>query len=286
MTQTKQYRNGANIEIRAVDEGSRQFTARVVNYNVVDSYGTVWLPGCFTESLQRKLPKVVWAHDWTKPIGKVISFDDTPEHLDVTVQLDDFEDVPLARQCFSQLKSGSMDEFSFGFVREEWTYVENAPDLPGAIETMTKARMDEVSPVLVGAVPNTQLLSTRSAERVARSDAASLLTRVAAGAMPLSEALRVLESPVSAETGSVTEGQPTEESKVDDLTALISSLTPEQIAAFSAVLSKQNSSEDGAQGADDAEQGEPAGEGETSTEAEVDPVDDLDIDAALLLTNK
>lgn len=199
MTQTivKQYRGMPGAEVRGVDEGKRQFVARVVNYNVVDSYGSVWAPGCFADSLKRKMPKVVWAHDWSDPIGIVVDYKDSPEGLDVTVQLDDFADVPRARQCFSQLKSGSMDEFSFGFAREEWSYVDGYAEdaeFPGATEILTRARLDEVSPVLVGAVPNTALLSTRSAERMQRSDAAMLLTRVAAGAMPLSDALRALEA--------------------------------------------------------------------------------------------
>ena len=198
-TQTivKQYRGMPGVEIRSVDEGKRQFVARVCNYNVVDSYGSVWAPGCFAESLKRKMPKVVWAHDWSDPIGIVIAYKDSADGLDVTVQLDDFADVPRARQCFSQLKSGSMDEFSFGFAREEWSFVDGYAEdaeFPGATEILTRARLDEVSPVLVGAVPNTALLSTRSAERMQRSDAAMLLTRVAAGAMPLSDALRALEA--------------------------------------------------------------------------------------------
>lgn len=182
-------------EIRGIDEEKRQFTARVVNYNVVDSYGSVWAPGVFTRSLERKLPKVTWGHDWLDPIGVVIESTDRADGLDLRVQLDDFDAVPRARQAFAQLKSGSMDEFSFGFKREEWS--EKREDLAPfegqqyrARELMTEARMDEMSLVLVGAVPGTKVLDVRSQEVV--SDAVTLLTEVRAGRLSVDDAVRQL----------------------------------------------------------------------------------------------
>lgn len=37
-----------------------------------DSVGDIILPGAFNGSLKRRLPRVVWGHDWNHPIGKVL----------------------------------------------------------------------------------------------------------------------------------------------------------------------------------------------------------------------
>ncbi|GAA1712302.1 hypothetical protein GCM10009765_71770 [Fodinicola feengrottensis] len=203
MTKHEQ-RSLPGVELRALDEEKRQFTARVCSYGVADSYGSVWAPGVFTRGLQQKLPKCAWGHDWTEVIGRGISYEEHPDGLDMTVQLDDFDAVPKARQAWAQLKSGSMDEFSFGFARQQWSEKRDDLELygPDARELMTEARMDEISLVLKGAVPGTRLLSTRSEARMSRESAADLLTRVAAGAMPLVEALRALDAEDRAEAPS------------------------------------------------------------------------------------
>jgi len=199
MTRIERRALAGKPDASALDEEKRQFTARVVNYGVVDSYGSVWQAGCFTRSLQRKLPKVTWGHDWLDPIGVVIGYEERADGLDLTVQLDDFDAVPRARQAYAQLKSGSMDEFSFGFQRQEWT--EKREDLAKydgqehrAVELMTEARMDEMSPVLVGAVPGTKTLSVRSDKD--HSSVVDVLTAVSRSEMRVQDALRALTSSV------------------------------------------------------------------------------------------
>lgn len=180
--------------VRMAGDGAEgQFEARVCNYNVADSYGTVWQPGCFADALREKLPKVVWGHDWHEPIGRVVDYRDSPEGLDVIVQLSDFEAVPRARQCWVQLRDGDLTDFSFGFERREWTMVaRDEADQYGelvATEFMARAGLDEVSPVLVGAVPGTALIGVRDDQQVPAQTAAAVLTRLGAGEIDLHEAL-------------------------------------------------------------------------------------------------
>lgn len=196
----RQWRQAQQGEVRVVGDGSeRQFDAIVCVYGVTDDYGTMWMPGCFTASLTRKLPKCVYHHQWSEPIGRVVSFDDTTERLQVRVQLDDFAAVPRARQVWVQLQAGedgaaTLDEFSFGFMREEWTISANDED--EWAERMIRAQLDEVSPVLVGAVPGTKTLAVRSVDAEGTVDvqqAAQLATRLAAGDIDLAEALTSLK---------------------------------------------------------------------------------------------
>lgn len=156
------------LEIRVVgDESKREVVARVVNYNVADTYGTVWRPGCFGDGLRARLPKIAWTHDWSEPIGRVVDFQDGDEGLDLTLKFSDFDAVPQARRAYVQIRDGDIDQFSIGFDRKEWIPVpEDEQAAYGdyiAWEYMQRAVIEEVSPVLVGSVPGTKPLAIRSA---------------------------------------------------------------------------------------------------------------------------
>lgn len=182
---------GGQHEVRVVDEGKRQFIARVLTYNTIDDYGTIWLPGCFDESLATRMPRVAWAHQWSEPIGRYIEVvTNDGKVLELLGQLDDFDDVPRARQCYSQMQSKTIDQFSVGFTRQKWTNVDDeSKRAQGAYEEMVKALLDEASPVLVGAVPGTALVAVRAARGKVDLDAVvELARRVKSGDLTLEEA--------------------------------------------------------------------------------------------------
>lgn len=167
MSETRRAPGAQFRAVRAQGGSKRQFVCRALTYNTIDSYGTRWLPGCFAESLRQKLPVVAWSHSWDEPIGRYIEVvRDDATALELVGQLDDFDDVPRARQAYSQMQSGTITDFSVGFTRQKWTNVDDASlRALGCYEEMVKAGLDEVSPVIVGAVPGTALLATRSARR-------------------------------------------------------------------------------------------------------------------------
>lgn len=167
----REFRSIALTEIRVVSDAGAppSFWARVCNYDVPDSYGTEWAPGVFADSFASKLPKCVWGHDWLDPIGRVSEYVDSPDGMDVLVLLDDFDAVPRARQAYSQLQSGTMDEFSFAFERQE----QEPSPINAGVTRITKAIVSEVSPVLVGSVPGTHTISVRSDELAAFTAALS-----------------------------------------------------------------------------------------------------------------
>lgn len=188
---SRQTRLAKSAEFRVVGDGdAREFIARVLTYNTVDDYGTVWLPGCFDASLAERMPVVAWAHQWTEPIGRyveVVRNDD--EVLELLGRLDDFDDVPRARQAYSQFKSGTLDQFSVGFTRQKWSIIDDPDSAPaGAREEMIQALLDEVSPVLVGAVQGTSLLAVRAAGKVDIDQVVELARRVKAGELTHEEA--------------------------------------------------------------------------------------------------
>lgn len=137
----------------------RKFWARVVNYNVIDDYGTEFAPGVFTQGLAARMPRLLYGHNgWGNidcVLGRAIDSSEQPGGLDVLFEFDDPEYVPSVRQVAHQMMTGTLDQFSVGFVREA--------DENGQ-RRITQARLGEVSVVIEGAVPGTKLLAfTRSA---------------------------------------------------------------------------------------------------------------------------
>lgn len=198
----REYRAHRDIGFRVVGDGSaRQAWATVCTYGKVDDYGSVWEPGCWKESLEAKLPKVTWGHDWLDLIGRVTDYRDSKETLDLELQFSDFDAVPRARQAWTQLRDGDIDEFSFGFERKEWTTIDaegESKALPGATERIVRATMFETSPVLRGAVPGTKVLSVRAPARrrlegqVDVKVVLELARRLAAGEIDEAEAIEAV----------------------------------------------------------------------------------------------
>jgi HK97 family phage prohead protease len=191
-----EFRALARTEFRVADEVKRQVEVIPITYDRLDSYHTVWERGVFADSIARRAPRMCWGHDWRDPLGTMIDWQDGKEHPRALFQLDSFDDVPRARQAFAQIRSGTIDNFSVGFERIEDRAEEDSEKrwgVPDAVRIL-KATLDEVSPVLVGSVPGTATIGTRSTDRltVARSEFLGLVRNLRDGEMTLEDALRVL----------------------------------------------------------------------------------------------
>lgn len=155
-----QHRVVAGACVRAVESDVKGlFTAIVMRYQRIDTYNTMFMPGVFTKSLQTRLPRVAWGHDWTEPIGRVVRYEDTDKLLKVVGQLDDFDAVPMAKRAWAQMKSGTIDQFSVGFIEDQYR---KSAKYEGVIELFGDAELAEVSPVLLGSVPGTALVELRT----------------------------------------------------------------------------------------------------------------------------
>lgn len=179
-------------EVRAPGDG-RTFEAIVMRYGTLDDYETIFDPGCFTGSLEKRLPRITWSHDWTDVIGRVVDYKDSPETLTIVGELDDFDAVPRARQAYAQLTSGTVDQFSVGFRRTSTQDVEG-------VTHFTEATLDEIACVLSGAVPDTELVGVRSKMVTIRSGLVvpeslviDLAKQVSAGSLTQDEAKIALD---------------------------------------------------------------------------------------------
>jgi HK97 family phage prohead protease len=138
----------------------RRISARVLTYGTVDDYNTVFAPGVFSESLSRRMPKIVFSHNWDQPIGRWLDWEEDSRGLILHGELDDAEFVPLAGQVAYQLRVGTLDQFSVGFTRQADR--DGSEEYGPGVRVITKGELAETSPVLVGAVRGTELLAIRS----------------------------------------------------------------------------------------------------------------------------
>ena len=62
----------------AIDEAEGVVECFAAGIGNKDSVGDIILPGAFAKSLKRRMPRVVWGHDWNHPIGKVLEVYEVP----------------------------------------------------------------------------------------------------------------------------------------------------------------------------------------------------------------
>lgn len=158
------------VDFKVLNEDQGVFEAYVSVFDVIDHANERVKPGFFKASLEKRLPKVVFNHDWNRPIGKTLPGTEEryagderlPEGLRgygglyCVAQLN--LDVQDARDAFSHLKFGSLDEFSFGYD------VSRAVKAKDGVRDLLEGTTFEVSPVLIGCNPATQLVGVKAIE--------------------------------------------------------------------------------------------------------------------------
>lgn len=141
--------------------------AYVAIYGNVDSYNERIRFGAFKQTIVERMPKVVWSHDFQRPIGKTLAIrevpagsDELPEAIKANGGLYVKGQLALKTRdgldMYEHLAFGSIDEFSFGFE------VRNSDAGADGVTELTDIIMYEWSPVLVGANPLTQVVNVRS----------------------------------------------------------------------------------------------------------------------------
>jgi HK97 family phage prohead protease len=164
-------RDAIGGQIKDTDEGKGQVLV-TFPHDTVDTFKTTFDKEAFRESFQKRMPLMCWQHDLRDPIGHAIDAQVLPKSNDLIGQLDDFDSVPHAKRAWSQIHSGTITDFSFGFRQPRF---EPHPRHRG-VRNIRSAIMLEFSPVSVGSIPGAvatglreeEFMSERSAETIAR----------------------------------------------------------------------------------------------------------------------
>lgn len=140
----------------------------------VDRHGTIFDPMGVDLTAHKQNPVFLWMHDSggaglpTPPpdivIGRVVTYDQTPERLDIEVEFDDDGEDGLASTCFRKVKDGFLRMVSIGCsgAFDETTLVDGVE-----VPTCRHSELVECSLVIIG--------SNRAATKLNRAAVAKML---------------------------------------------------------------------------------------------------------------
>ena len=164
-----------SMAIRA-NSDTNSFEGRACQFNVIDSYGTTFTPGCFTKGgLENTTYALLWMHNPNKPIGTF----NAEERMDGLYIVGKWDESTEGQNARASAISGSAGELSVGF---EWVDYESDT----TSTEIKEARLVEVSQVTTrfAAVPGSKFVSARAgrilsaANEQALRDAAELIESV------------------------------------------------------------------------------------------------------------
>lgn len=150
---TKILRVKFNTEFKASQDNGI-IEAYVSIFGNVDSDGDIIVRGAFLESLAKKLPKGVWSHNWDMPVAITLEAHEDDKGLYIKGQFN--LETQRGKEAYSDLKFGTIDEFSIGFRVLDWEYDDAGHRI------IKKVRLYEWSPVLAGANPDTELIDIKA----------------------------------------------------------------------------------------------------------------------------
>jgi len=150
------------------DDDSGIIEAIVSVFSNIDLGNEKVMPGFFAKSIEKKLPKGVWAHDWKQPIAKTLEAKELlpgdpllPAHLKklggAYIKGQFNRDTQRGREAYSDIKFGIIDEFSIGY-----SVTKDGKDNDTGARELIEGEWKEWSPVLVGMNDQTALISIKS----------------------------------------------------------------------------------------------------------------------------
>lgn len=171
------------FKIKAVSEDGL-FSGYGSVFGVVDSYKEVVTPGAFAESLQGRMPALLWQHRSGEPIGVYTSVKEDNVGLYVEGKLA----LKTARgaEAYELLKMGALNGLSIGFITREDSY-----DKVSGVRTLKKVDLWEVSLVTFPANDASRVSNVKGIEQInSLSDAEAYLRD--AGGLSRREALAIV----------------------------------------------------------------------------------------------
>lgn len=159
------------IEIKDGEKGEIQ--AVFSTFNVVDHDGDVTLPGAFENGQKVRISAFghkSWMGELPVGRGTIIAQEDRAI-LDGKF----FMSTEAGRETFETIKAmGELQEWSYGFDVLETGKVDDLPEeLRGAFRVLTRLKVHEVSPVLLGAGIDTHTLSVKKKSEAFEDDEAA-----------------------------------------------------------------------------------------------------------------
>lgn len=179
----------ARFIVKELDEETGTIEGYGSVFNTVDHGNDIVLPGAFKRSLRehkrnKSMPKMLWQHDITKPIGRWNDIAEDDKGLVVSGKLL-IDSDPLARTAHAHLQEKSIDGLSIGFTVADYKIRKD-----DGIRELKTLDLWEVSVVTFAMNPSARVESVKASDFInSRKDFEAALRNVMG--LSVAEAKRV-----------------------------------------------------------------------------------------------
>lgn len=167
------YFKGTGIDnLSLKDIGSRKVSGYAAIFGNKDSDGDIIIKGCFSKSITDRGPlsathrkiAFVWMHDIENPIGRITKLIEDDKGLYFEADIDE---IPEGDRAITQMKSGTINQFSFGF-----NYIWDKCQYDSATDAFICKELNlfEISPVTLGANEQTHFTGMKGEQITAKKE--------------------------------------------------------------------------------------------------------------------
>lgn len=170
--------SGVKSAMDVVDESQGIVEAFVSITGIRDRVGDVIMPGAYTKSLTKRVPKGIWHHDWKTSVSKTLEVKELlPGNADLPDTLPDGTPWPshagalrVKMQFNLKTQRGleAFEDIKFFGDQQEWSIGYQVPSQMATktdgVRYIKELELYEYSPVLFGAMPSARTLSVKSAQ--------------------------------------------------------------------------------------------------------------------------
>lgn len=142
-----------DLAIKSIDEQTGTIEGYGAWFGNVDDYGDVIMPGAFTKSLATRMPKMLFAHDTTQPIGV---WDEAKEDAHGLYLKGRFSNTAQGQDVRALVQMRALDSMSIGYRTVDAEY-------NGSTRILKELDLREVSIVSIPANEKAVVTSAKSA---------------------------------------------------------------------------------------------------------------------------
>ena len=143
------------FELKGIEENG-VFTGYGSVFGVLDFWDDVVVKGAFIDSIQKRMPALLWQHRQDAPIGVYTDIAEDEKGLKVTGRLL-VDDVRQAKEAYALLKAGALSGLSIGYIPLDWEYKED-----GDVRVLKEVEVWEISLVTFPANDAARVESVKS----------------------------------------------------------------------------------------------------------------------------
>ena len=145
-------------DLKARGDDGWSFTGYASTFGNIDEGGDVVHRGAFVKSLARRVPRLLWQHDMSEPIGKVLHLDEDEYGLRGEFKL---SRTTRGHDAYQLLRDGALDSMSIGYIPDEQEFDEKS-----GIRQLKSVDLLEISLVSIPMNPEAMITAVKAAPAI------------------------------------------------------------------------------------------------------------------------